>query len=431
MNHLSPLIYRDTVLNTPNRHRSYNKVRTKQVKDSIEDLKTFVPDWLTSNKEFIASYKKMKHQVDINLAEVCQKSYISRSSDEKKALFQWTKSKSYFSDVSKEIVKRVCDKFSCMNYKAGETSKIYLVINEGDEPNWMYMIYEGTVGIYIKGQKVNHRASGEPLGENALVNESLRTADAIAETNVTVFKLKRADYEGIILTLKKKEKKTYSALLKSMPIFSSWKDVKIMMLAHVIIVSNYVKGEVIYEPEDPSHSFYIIKEGNVQIQTEIKILEENKWPVSPREWNIRKVTKRIYYPIQSLYKLDYFGQIELIDKELRQTRAVAITDSVCFVINRNYFEEVFNTKDKDLLKNTFKIPSKEDIETIIKKSHSSMLEREKILLDAVYQNKNGNFKEKKIEKWIKFVKERITKEKKDMKKTIVKHTLENVRFTKH
>lgn len=56
-----------------------------------------------------------------------------------------------------------------------------------------------------------------------------------------------------------------------------------MMLSHLLIVSTYSQGEIIYNPEDFSHSFYIVKEGIVEIQTEIKIIEENKWPISPRE----------------------------------------------------------------------------------------------------------------------------------------------------
>lgn len=296
---------------------------------------------------------------------------------------------------------------------------------------WMFMIYEGDVAIYMYDQKINYRNSGDPLGETALDNDSLRTANAIAETNVTAFKLKRSDYEDIILTIKKNEKKKYLQFLKSMKIFKTWNDVKIMMLSHVINVCTYQKGESIYQPHDFSHSFYIIKEGTVEIQTEIKILEENKWPTSPREWNVRKVTKKIYHPIRFLSSKGFFGHIEILDKTCRQTRAIATADSIVFVVNRAEFEDIFNQRDRELLKCDSELPSKEDIELMIKKSHSDILEKEKILLSAVIENKGGRYgNNKKLEKWLSFVKDRIVSEKNNMRKTIVKHTLENIKFIK-
>ena len=435
MKHLSPGIIRTSKklqIKSSFRYNSYQKIRPKLGTDSIEDLKTFVPDWLTSNKDFVISYKKMKHQVDINLAYVCQRSHASRTKDEKKALYAWTRGKSYFAKMPKTLVKRICDKFNCVYYKTGEISKFYIVISEGDEPHCMYMIYDGKVGIYIKGQRIHHISSGEHLGEHALENDEPRSATAIAETNASLLKLKKTDYEDIILTIKKNEKKKDINFLKSIPIFQLWNDVKIMSLSHKLTVSHFSKGEIVYDPDEFSHSFYIIKEGNFEIQTEIKILESNKWPVSPREWNIRKITKKIYHPIQFLREFDFFGQIEIIDKTCRVTRAIAKTNSVCFIINRNDFEDLFNTKDRELLKNNFKIPSKEELESLIKKNYSEILEKEKILLDVVTQNKSNFLGDnKKSEKWKKFVQQRIISQRNNMRRTVVKHTLENIVYSRN
>jgi hypothetical protein len=127
MKHLSPMspkLIRDsrtraTVLPlTPSQ-----KLRIRPKNDSIEDLRSFVPDWLTSNKDFVLSYKKMKHQVDINLADVCKRSHINRTKDEKKALLQWLGTRIFFEDMSKNVLKKVCDKLSSVFIKTGENSK--------------------------------------------------------------------------------------------------------------------------------------------------------------------------------------------------------------------------------------------------------------------------------------------------------------------
>ena len=295
----------------------------------------------------------------------------------------------------------------------------------------MFVIYQGSVGVYMKGQKTSQRTAGETVGESALDSDGPRTESAVAENEVFLLRLKRTDYEGIILMIKKNEKQKHMEFLKSMEIFQYWNEVKIMMFSHLLTVSSYCRGKVIYEPEEISHSFYMIREGSVQIQTEVKILEENKWTVSPREWNVRKITKKIYHPVQSLREKDCFGHIEILDKTCRKTRAVAVKSCVCFVINRHEFEKYFSQKDRELLKNNFKMPFKEEIERTIRKAHSSVLEKEKILMDIVLKGKHGHLGEKKkTEKWKKFVHERIITQREKMKQTIFKHTMENIKYSK-
>lgn len=411
-------------------YKSYHKLRPRKKVDSIDELKTFVPDWLTSNKDFIKSYKKMKNRVDIDLGIVCTRAHISRTKDERKALFNWVKAKPYFSNMPKAVVKKLCDKLSTVSFKVNETSKLYVVIKEGDEPNCLYIIYKGSVDIYMHGQKVNHRSAGEPLGENALDNDTLRTASAIAESNIVTLKLKRTDYEDIVLTIKKNEKKSHLLFIKALPIFQTWNDVKIMSLSHNLTVANYLKGEIIYEPSEPCHSFYIIKEGNVEIQTEVNILEENKWPVSPREWNVRKITKKIYHPVQCLMGKDLFGQVEILNNTCRETRAIAASNCVCFIIDRNDFDEFFTAKDKEKLRSIFQIPSREQIELRVQKRYNSVFEKEKILMEMLQSNHGQACENKKTAKWKKFVKDRILSQRTLMKQTIVKHTLENIKFSR-
>lgn len=92
----------------------------------------------------------------------------------------------------------------------------------------MYVIYKGTLGIYIKGNiKVGERLAGMVIGETALDNDSPRTADVVAETDVTLLKLKKTDYESIILNLKNLEKHENTRFLMAIPYFQRWSFVKV------------------------------------------------------------------------------------------------------------------------------------------------------------------------------------------------------------
>ena len=92
----------------------------------------------------------------------------------------------------------------------------------------MYVIYKGVLGIYLKNNiKVAERVEGMVIGETALDNDSPRTANVIAETNVVLLKLKKTDYESIILNLKNLEKHENTRFLMTIPFFQRWSFVKV------------------------------------------------------------------------------------------------------------------------------------------------------------------------------------------------------------
>lgn len=63
-------------------------------------------------------------------------------------------------------------------FSAGET-----IFKQGDVPNFIYVVQEGTVGILVNEQLVETAGEGSVLGEMALVDDSPRSATAIAQTD--------------------------------------------------------------------------------------------------------------------------------------------------------------------------------------------------------------------------------------------------------
>mmetsp|Transcript_26623 Transcript_26623/g.26288 ORF Transcript_26623/g.26288 Transcript_26623/m.26288 type:complete len:119 (+) Transcript_26623:59-415(+) len=116
--------------------------------------------------------------------------------------------------MPKVIIQETCDKFTVLEFQSG-----IKIIKKDDVADCMYLIYIGTVGIYVDGTRVGQRVQGDSLGETALDNVKLRSADAIAETQAILFRLKKVDYENIILNLKKLEKFEYTKFLMTTPFF--------------------------------------------------------------------------------------------------------------------------------------------------------------------------------------------------------------------
>lgn len=66
-------------------------------------------------------------------------------------------------------------------FTAGET-----IFAAGDEGHCMYIVQDGVVAISIDGKVLQELEAGQVFGEMALVDDSPRSADAIAKTDCRV-----------------------------------------------------------------------------------------------------------------------------------------------------------------------------------------------------------------------------------------------------
>ena len=86
------------------------------------------------------------------------------------------------------------ERATTMRYESGKT-----IMKEGDTGTSMYIVLDGRVAIYINGKAVESIAAGGTFGEMALVDQSPRTASAVAETECALLAINR---EALIALVK-------------------------------------------------------------------------------------------------------------------------------------------------------------------------------------------------------------------------------------
>ena len=79
------------------------------------------------------------------------------------------------------------ERATTMRYAAGKA-----IMNEGDAGTSMYIVLDGRVAITIKGKVVESISAGGTFGEMALVDQSPRTASAVAEVETALLAINRA-----------------------------------------------------------------------------------------------------------------------------------------------------------------------------------------------------------------------------------------------
>lgn len=407
----------------------FNSTPRQEKNYDFEGLKDIVPKWMLDRNDFKEFYVKSSQIENMDLEKVVNIPNEARDQIEKGLIFNWINSKEYFRSMPKSINREICSRLICRVAKKNETGDFYVVIAEGTKADFLYIIYKGVVGVYVNRLKVATNKEGDVFGDVAIHNNSTRKADVIAESDqVVMFLISDVDYRSILFNYKLYEKKKFCKFISTISFFSHWNLNKIQNFSETLMKVEFKAGDVIYEYSEESQVFFIIKSGKVEIQTIINLEQSNRWPIDCYEWNIRKVMTKYIYPLKVLDKCHYFGQFELIRNTPRETRAVAIEDSVCLSLNKADFENFIRDKDLRILQtqNESYIPSKYEMEKTARTNITEVKKNKQILMEAMQINYlpvdkdclNDN-RSKKLKKWVKSVETRKIDEETNINKRIV------------
>lgn len=79
------------------------------------------------------------------------------------------------------------------SFTAGHT-----IFAEGDPGDYMYVVITGNVEIKVRGQVMETAVPGDILGEMALIEQSTRSATAIARTDATLVPVDRKRFTFLV-----------------------------------------------------------------------------------------------------------------------------------------------------------------------------------------------------------------------------------------
>lgn len=174
-----------------------------------------------------------------------------------------------------------------------------LIIKQGDEGDFFYLIEKGEVEYIVSGNLVSSAGAGASFGELALMYYSPRAATVRARTDVIVWALDRLTFRRILLEVTAKKRLMYEEFLKSVKILSGLSSYQRSKLADALHTELYKPDQIIIKEGDIGENFYLIESG----QAEILKGEEGV--------------------INVISKGDYFGEIALLNDLPRQATVKA------------------------------------------------------------------------------------------------------------
>ncbi|MCU0606109.1 MAG: cyclic nucleotide-binding domain-containing protein [Candidatus Edwardsbacteria bacterium] len=150
-----------------------------------------------------------------------------------------------------------------------------VIIRQGDAGDKFYLVKSGAVEVVIRmpdgAEHVAARLSaGDYFGEIALVKNVPRTATVRAVADCSLLTLDRGDFalllsQQVDLAPRIDRLIENRAFLSRLPLFAEFAPGQMAMVASRLVPERYRAGQRIFSQGDPGDSFYIVKEGQVDI----------------------------------------------------------------------------------------------------------------------------------------------------------------------
>ncbi|HDT15395.1 MAG TPA: cyclic nucleotide-binding domain-containing protein [Firmicutes bacterium] len=112
-------------------------------------------------------------------------------------LYRVLKKIDFFSECSLGEIESLISNLIKKNYKKGQR-----VFNQGDDADYLYILFQGNVGIFVKSgigkKKIASLDSGNYFGEMSLVLGDKKSATAVCETPCDFFLLFKNDFNDFV-----------------------------------------------------------------------------------------------------------------------------------------------------------------------------------------------------------------------------------------
>ena len=344
---------------TPSLYRLSDRVSTKpslatfsnsSIQDSPHhslpsDPTHLYPDWLESRKDFKDLRNRYERLSSLDVYQICEKPGAVRCDFERLAVAKFVEDCPFFASMKGSLLVELSDRMTAMSFAKGET-----LMAVGDPADSLYLLLHGTVGVYNDHNLlVDEITRGNVVGESAIQNKTLRTANVKAHESTQTLKLTYEDFDALAFQMKLRDFYDVANFLGTIAFFSEWTLSKLYRLASVSIIKQYQKGQIVFRKGEFARDLYIVKEGEIHMNVELELEQANQWPTANHQWACVHTTRRYRRTVRSCLSGDMFGERELIDGTSMGTTAVCASTTILCIIRQLFFAEIFSQKDRQQL----------------------------------------------------------------------------------
>jgi CRP-like cAMP-binding protein len=299
-----------------------------------------IPDWVREREGFGQYYDRVKVTRLADMEAIGRKDASSRSEAEKLSLYRWASHCPVLAPHPHELLDRLQTLILSEPFKEPESQFVVLRGSfqyQTSEKQWKTI----ETGSWTEGFS---DIVGRPIEECA------------------VLRLKQMDVDQVSMSLFAKEQRSCFQFLSEAHYFDLLPTLKLQRLSRAAERVSYEKGATIYQQGSASGAFYVVREGEVALQLPVSVGQGYRFPIGRHAWEVNKLDIVYNLTLKSCIPGIFFGERELLPYSKRITLAKALVPSVCYVVARDKFLEVFTPKEvADLqLHGNLRIPSESE-----------------------------------------------------------------------
>jgi cAMP-dependent protein kinase regulator len=226
----------------------------------------------------------------------------------------------------------IFDKLPYLNDLVSAFEKIVVkdaevIIHEGDDADYFYVIGSGLVEFTIEGKNVGCRGEGDYFGDLALLRNCKRAATCVTVEDCVLWRLDQRTYRAVVARNRTRDRTAIVKMLKKVPLFSSLSEHAVLSkIATVMEERTYEKGDILLKNGDIGSEMHIIKSGKILL----KDIEAKG---------------RTYEDVE-LTTGDFFGERADLESEPRAATAVVMEKSTIYCISKDSFVKYIGSMDK-------------------------------------------------------------------------------------
>ena len=158
-------------------------------------------------------------------------------------------------------------------YSVKANQEIY---RQGDAPGCFYILQSGTCDVLINGEKKQKLQKGNIFGETDILFGTNRDCTIKTTSDCNVWLMEKRNFKKIIDHMKDVNFKEINSSLGRNPLFSSVNEDEKAKLFNNFYTETYMQNHTIYDKGCISNCLYILKDGNVDIKKDGKLVNSLK-----------------------------------------------------------------------------------------------------------------------------------------------------------
>ncbi|GFR25631.1 cAMP-dependent protein kinase type II regulatory subunit [Trichonephila clavata] len=244
-----------------------------------------------------------------------------KTDEERQKITERTKDIFLFKFLDEDDINEIVEAMMPREIKKGQ-----VIIRQGDDGDFFYVIDKGTFEATVKDSKEEEKVvktyeNSGSFGELALLHNQPRAATIKAKTDGLLWAVSRRTFNKLVVKRAFEKRQKYKMMLEKVPELQPLNEYEKLQVCDALTPVGIKEGETLFREGDEGDGMYFIEEGSVKVTQ-------------------KSTQKKEEQEVALLGPGEYFGEMALVKKQPRAGTVTALEDTKLAFLEVDAFERL-------------------------------------------------------------------------------------------